>query len=110
MAIAASKRLGWIALGIYIERMNVLAPMALRSRYKTMLDWQQATNKEFKLADSLMEWADDYRMVLFPDEFIERLDAIDESKLQFATKELHKAQILRRATRARLELEGSWNK
>ena len=107
MAIAASHRLGWIALGLYIERMNVSAPKDTPF-YKTLLEYQRAMNVEYKFHESMMAWADDIRMLYFPDEFVMRLDAIDDTWEPFHVKEMQKGTIMRRQQRARLEIEGAW--
>ena len=106
IAIAASHRLGWIALGLYIEKMNVAPPA--NPYYKTLLEYHQAMGDEYKFQESIMAWADDYRMILFPNEFIQRLDAIDDGDGAFYTKELQKSLILRRAQRARNEIKNMW--
>lgn len=106
MAIAASNRLGWIALGLYIERMNVAVPA--NPFYKTALEYHRAMNTPYVLHDSIMAWADDYRMVLFPMEFCQRLDAIDDGWGVFHIKEMQKSMLIRRQQRARLELENAW--
>ncbi len=108
MAAAAGRRLGWIALGIYIERMSVPPPLVVRAKYKNTLEWKRITDGEYKFSESIMEWADDYRMALYPNEFIARLEAIDESTIPFHKKELQKALLLRKLNRARVEIEGSW--
>lgn len=107
MGIASSRRLGWIALGLYIVRMNMPAskrgaPMPV---YKTMLDYYRAIKGTYKLQETMMSWADDLRMVYFPDELLERLDAIDESWNPFQVKELQKEMVIRRVRRARVELD-----
>ncbi len=110
MAICASRRLGWIALGIYITKMNAPAPLALRARYKTLLEYYRGTagyyhSREYELIRSIMEVADDYRMVLYPKEFLARLDAIDKSNLSERAKETQTELILKRANKAKAELK-----
>lgn len=104
MAISASRRLGWIALGIYIKKMSAPAPLAMRARYKTLIEYYRRT-REYEFMPSIMEWADDYRMVLYPNEFLARLDAIDRSSLSEKAKETQAEIILKRANKAKVELK-----
>lgn len=106
MAIAASRRLGWIALGLYIERMSTPAPLVVRARYKTSLEHYRAI-EGYQFKESIMAWADDYRMVLFPNELDARIEAIDEGWEPFYIKEQRKKVVLRRAERAKQEIDGA---
>jgi hypothetical protein len=106
MAIAASHRLGWIALGLYIERMNAAPPA--NPFYKTILEYRRAMNDPYEFLESIMGWADDHRMVHFPEEFSRRLDAIDDGWGVYHIKEMQKAHIIRRYQRARNEIENIW--
>jgi len=107
MGIAASRRLGWIALGLYIQKMNV--PVPSNPFYKTLIEYHRAMKTEYQFTESIMVWADDYRMVLFPDEYVKRLDAINDGWGHYHQKEMQKATIMRRACRARLELDNAWD-
>lgn len=107
MAIASSKRLGWIALGIYIQRMNI--PAATNPFYKTIIDYHRAMSDSYHMIETTMTWADDYRMVMFPNELIQRLEAIDNEWDSYLVKKKRKLFIRRRAERARLELTEAWS-
>jgi hypothetical protein len=108
MAIAASQRLGWIALGLYIRKMNI--SVVENPFYKTLIEYHRAMHSEYEFMESIMTWADEYRMVLFPGEFLKRLDAIDNEPSLYHIKERQRRIITRKAERAKLELSGAWGR
>lgn len=105
MAIAASRRLGWIALGLYIHRVNMSATKTML--YDKLIDYHRAMNNDYHFVETSMKWADDYRMVMFG-ELAKRLDAIDDNWGTRFFKENQKSILIRRATNARAEIEGAW--
>lgn len=105
MAIASSRRLGWIALGLYIQRMNL--SMKNMPAFDTCLDYYRVINDDYHAVETTMAWADDYRMVMF-NELVERMEAIDDTWDKFWIKEQRKSLVMKRVARTRLELEDAW--
>jgi hypothetical protein len=105
MAIAASHRLGWIALGLYIQRINL--PAEKNPFYEKLIDYHRAMGNEYHFFESAMKWADDFRMVMF-NELALRVDAIEDNWGPFQIKQQQKSLLMRRAQQTQLELEGAW--
>lgn len=109
MAIAASRRLGWIALALYIKRMGMGLPKTPgRVYFKTLLEYHRSMGNDYHFVETCMQWADDFRMAMYHGELIRRLDIIDSSRNSFLNNQLQKNNLLRRAQRALLELEDAW--
>lgn len=104
IAIASSRRLGWIALGLYIQRMNLTIPMP---GYKTSLEYHRAICDDYYAVETTMAWADDFRMIMF-NELVKRMEAIDDTWDALWIKEERKRLVMKKAQRARLELENAW--
>lgn len=104
MAIASSRRLGWIALGLYIKRMSMTLPKS----DVNLLEYHRQMGNDYHFVETCMQWADDFRMAMSQRELIQRLDAIDGHRGTFLNKQLQKNNLMRRAQRARLELENAW--
>jgi len=109
IAYAASRRLGWIALGLYIQRMKQELPRTPnRIYYKTLLDYHRAAGNTYHFVETCLGWADDFRMAMYPEELGQRLDAIEDSWQSYIAKQSQKNVLIRKAQRARLELENAW--
>lgn len=65
IAIRANHRLGWIALGIYIKRMQ--SPCPSNPFYNTYLDYFRSMG-EYKFNDDFFCYAEDFRFLVFPSE------------------------------------------
>src|SRR6266568_8677302 len=94
IAIGASKRLGWIALGLCIERLHTYVYM---NPNVLMFEYYKSRNEGIDhLLTTMMMWADDYRMALFPAELKSRLILIDSCGNSYKYQEYKKSTLIRR--------------
>lgn len=111
MAYASSRRLGWIALALYIQRMKMPLPKAKDGPfYKSLIEYHRAMGNVYHFVETCMGWADDFRMAMYQTELVQRLDAIEDNWGTYLTKQSQKNTIMRKAQRARRELENAWIK
>lgn len=108
MAIAASKRLGWIALGLYIMRMNAVV-IEENPFYDSIIEYHRAMGSGYQFIELAMGWADDHRMAMFPEELSMRIEVIDNNWGHIVKKQQQKAMLIRRTKRAQNELFSSWS-
>jgi hypothetical protein len=107
IAIGASKRLGWIALGLYIERLRQPGHNSRNGYHETMHEYYRRYNPQhYEMSNVMMMWSDDYRMALFPDELKQRLTMIEGGRATSAVKAAKQNTLVNRAASAKLKLDG----